>query len=435
MISRRTFLFASGLAAAEMPPDHQIVIAPYTLEYSDRQTLRTTAYNGQVPGPLLRLQEGRSVTIEVSNQSSFPEVVHWHGLFLPPEVDGSMEEGTPMIAPGKTVRYTFSPTPAGFRWFHTHTMAGRDLTRALYSGQHGLLFVESKQQSTAYDAEYFLSLQDWKGRLVGSDDGSMNPEYSVSTVNGKVLGAGEPLRVKQEQRILLHLLNASATETHWLSCAGHQFHVIALDGNPVPQDVVVPMLRLAPAERISAVVETTNPGVWVLGEVRTHVRKRGMGVVLEYAGRKGEAHWDQPQSLAWDYAQFSTRPSQSNAKLISLVFDSKFAGHGALDQWRINGKPFSKAAPILIQKGERYRLRYVNHSSDPHPVHLHRHLFELRRFAGKGEIGGIWKDTVLVEPNSEAEVEFVADQPGRTLFHCHQQDHMDMGFMVLFDYV
>ena len=435
MSTRRDFLGSLGWAAVAPSPDYRLTIAPANLELSPRQTIRTTAYNGQVPGPLLRLKENRPVTIEVNNQSAHAEVVHWHGLFLPPDVDGSMEEGTPMIPPGETARYTFTPTPSGFRWYHTHTMAGHDLTRALYGGQHGFLYVEPREQPLVYDAEYFLAFHDWKGHFVSSDDGSMNPEYSLSSVNGKMLSAGEPLRVKQGQRVLLHLLNSSPTEVHWIACAGHTFRVIAMDGNPVARPATVSMLRLAPAERVCALVDMTNPGKWILGEVRTHIRNRGLGIVIEYANAKGEPAWNQPLTLDWGYGAFCNPGGESVAKPISLVFDSKFAGHGAPDHWTINGKEYPKTVPFTLQKGERYRLRYQNKSTEPHPVHLHRHLFELRRLAGGAEIAGLWKDIVLVEPKSEAEVEFVADHPGKTLFHCHQQNHMDMGFMLLFDYV
>ncbi len=428
MLNRRELITAFGVAAvgAKAAAEHRIVIAPYTLELSPSHSIRTTAYNQQVPGPLLRFQEGRPVTIEVENRSALPEIVHWHGLFLPPDVDGSMEEGTPEIAPGKTAQYSFSPSPAGFRWFHTHTRAGRDLTRALYGGQHGFLYVEPKEARTGHDSEHFLSLGDWKGRMASSDDGSMNPEYAVSAINGRMLGWGEPLRVKNGERALLHILNASATEVHWIACAGHAFSVIALDGNPVPRPAQVEMLRLAPAERVSALVEMTNPGVWVMGEVRTHIRDRGMGIVVEYGGRSGNAQWTQPQSLDWNYARFADAPQPPSGTPITLTFQSKFAGHGAPDYWTINGKSFPKTVPVRLQPGERYRLRYVNQSTEPHPVHLHRHSFQ---------VGGVLKDTLLVEPKSEAEVEFVANHPGPSLFHCHQQNHMDMGFMLLFEYV
>ena len=207
--------------------------------------------------------------------------------FFRHRVDGAFEEGTPAIAPGGSTRITFTPRPAGSRWYHTHTFAGRDLKRGQYTGQHGFLWIEPQENLARYDAEFFLALHDWRGQLLGSGDGSMNPSYEVSTINGRVLGFGEPLRVKAGQRVLLHILNSSATDCHWVALAGHQFTVVALDGNPVPNPCAVPMLSLAPAERVDAIVELNNPGVWILGEVREHIQKAGMGIVLGVCGQDG----------------------------------------------------------------------------------------------------------------------------------------------------
>jgi FtsP/CotA-like multicopper oxidase with cupredoxin domain len=417
-----------------------------TVELSPRHTVTTTAYNGQVPGPLIRLKENEPVTIEVSNRTDRPEVVHWHGLFLPPNVDGAMEEGTAPIAPNSTAQYTFTPRPAGFRWYHTHTMAMNDFTRAQYGGQHGFLMIEPRDNPAHYDQEFFLALHDWQGYLLASDDGAMNPSYAVSTINAKAMGSGEPLRVKQGQRVLLHILNSSPTEVHWIAFSGHVFRVVALDGNPVPTSQRLTMLRLAPAERVCAIVEMDNPGVWVLGEVRKHVQALGMAISVEYANQSGAPQWHQPSDLLWNYEQFASasgaeRPTQAPI-IIPLVFESKFRGHGAMESWTINGAsyPNTRVAPLL--RDRRYRLQFINKSLDDHPLHLHRHSFELRRLGspvdpGKGlekDIHGIMKDVVLVDSQTRAEVEFYADNPGASLFHCHQQNHMDLGFMMLFDY-
>ncbi len=267
MLTRRQLVQSAAFAflPAANPPDYTIEIAPYSLEVSPRRVIKTIAYNSQVPGPLLRFKQGRPVTIEVTNRTKNDEVVHWHGLFLPSEIDGAMEEGTPPIRPGQTARYTYAPNPSGFRWYHTHTFAGNDLNKGQYTGQHGFLMVEPPENRARYDAEIFLALHDWRGQLVAVDDGSMDPAYDVSTINGRVLGFSEPLRVKTGQRVLLHVLNSSATDPHWLSFSGHQFKVIALDGNPVPKPETVPLLCLSPAERVSAIVEMNNPGVWILG--------------------------------------------------------------------------------------------------------------------------------------------------------------------------
>ena len=418
--------------------DYTLEIAPYTLDISAKHSVKTVAYNGQVPGPLLRLKEGKPVTIDVTNRSESEELVHWHGLFLPPEVDGAMEEGMPMLLPGGHARYSFTPAPSGFRWYHTQTFAGDDLKKSTYTGQHGFLMIDPRENPGHYDREFFLALHDWEGEMTGSGDGAMDPEYRFSTINGKTLGFGEPLRVQAGQRILLHILNSSATDQHWLALAGHEFRVIALDGNPVPNPQLVPMLRLAPAERVCAVVEMNNPGVWILGEVRKHIQASGMGMVVEYANQNGKLAWQQPEKLLWDYGQFaatSATPSRAQTAIeFPMVFESKFAGHGAPDHWTINGKSWPNVESPLLQTGQRYRLIFKNPSSDDHPVHLHRHSFELRSLPGKPDLHGILKDVVLVESKTEVHVEFTADHPGPTLFHCHQQNHMDEGFMLLFHY-
>ena len=457
MISRRDLLKLSTLVglAPSFPvlgrdlaaPDYRIDIAPVTLDLSPRHRLKTTAYNGQVPGALLRFKENQPVTVEVTNHTDRPEVVHLHGLFTPPEADGAIEEGTPRIEVGASARYTFTPRPAGFRWYHTHTMAMDDLTRAQYSGQHGFLMVEPRDDPARYDQEFFLALHDWSGYLLANEDGAMNPSYAVATINGKAMGFGEPLRVKMGQRILLHVLNSSPTEVHWIALAGHAFRVVALDGNPVPTPRTIPMLRLAPAERVSAIVEMDNPGVWVLGEVRKHVQALGMAVAVEYEERRGPARWEQPSDLIWSYEQFAAaQPANASPAppiLVPLVFESRFRGHGAMEGWTINGESYPKAKVAPLIRGRRYRLQLINKSMDDHPLHLHRHSFELRtlgapltaaRGAAPNEIGGILKDVLLLDAQTRAEVEFTADNPGASLFHCHQQNHMDRGFMMLFEY-
>jgi FtsP/CotA-like multicopper oxidase with cupredoxin domain len=172
--------------------------------------------------------------------------------------------------------------------------------------------------------------------------------------------------------------------------------------------------------------------------VRKHIQAAGMGIVFEYAGTSGEPAWQQPESLVWNYDQFAARAVPHSApqevSRIQLVFDSKFQGHGREEIWRINGRSYPQTEEPVLQQGRRYRLVMKNDSADDHPLHLHRHAFEVRRIAGSAELIGLKKDVVLVPAKTTAEVEFIADHPGRTLFHCHQQDHMDRGFMMVFRY-
>lgn len=433
-------LMASPDRATPAPnPDFRIAIGESEIELSPKKKIHTACYNGRVPGDLLRLVEGKPVTIEIVNNLDHPEIVHWHGQWIPSNVDGSMEEGTPMIAPGGRARIAFTPRPSGLHWYHTHSPANRDLKRGLYTGQFGILLVEPRANPGSYDREIFLTLHDWEPYFAGSDDGSQVVQYVASSINGRLLGHDDPIQVRQGQRVLFQILNASATEAHWLALPGHKFQVLALDGRPTPTNALVETLRLGPAERISSVVTMNAPGVFILGEARSSFRQAGMGVVVEYAGQIGnlpsKPKWSDPTALKWSYTAFGDavpKPQEPDVT-IPLVFTSKFQGHGALDRWLINGKSYPNTDIVHLREGLRHRLIFDNRSTDDHPVHLHRHAFELVTVAGT-PTSGVYKDVVIVEAKTRVEVDLVATNPGDTLFHCHQQDHMDSGFMTLFRY-
>lgn len=264
--------------------------------------------------------------------------------------------------------------------------------------------------------------------------------YKFFTINGRTLGHGDPIRVKQGERVLFHILNGSATEIRSLALPGHSFQVVALDGNPVPNPAQVPVLWIGTAERISAIVEMNHPGVWILGDLADDDRRHGMGIVVEYANRAGKPQWVKPTSFRWDYTRFAK--AGVTAPEADETFDMTFAKDNAAEEgfnrWSINGVAYPMSnemapASFHLQQGKRYRLRMHNASDDIHPIHLHRHGFELTNLAGT-KTAGVIKDVVMLGGYQELEVDFVADNPGLTLFHCHQQLHMDFGFMALFDY-
>lgn len=429
------------------PADYTLKIEPCTLEISPGVNVKTVAYNGQVPGPTLRLREDKPVNIDVLNASNDPDIVHWHGLTIDPRNDGAMEEGSPMIPAGGRLRYNFRARPAGTRWYHTHAGAGSNLQLGTYTGQFGFLLVEGKEAPGHFDQEVFLSIHHWEPSFVpmaetmqaesanmpstsGADVG-----YKYATINQHRLGAGEPIHVKAGQRVLMHFLNASATENVVLAMPGHSFKVIAMDGNPVPNPAAVEVLSLAVAERIDAIVEMNSPGVWILGSTLEKSRAMGLGMVVEYAGKTGTPVWKDPQNTDWNYAQFAsgaTAPTPDET--ISLTFsDEGPKGDSKFDTWAINGKSWPNVDPIRVVEGKRYRLVMTNSSGDQHPMHLHRHSFEVVQI-GENKLSGLKKDVVNIMPLDTVAVDFVADNPGDSLFHCHMQLHMDFGFMQLLKY-
>jgi FtsP/CotA-like multicopper oxidase with cupredoxin domain len=465
-MNRRNFISAAGMVLANgslntlLPisgkgnalfagtrPDHSLRIESCTLQIGPGVSIKTLSYDGQVPGPLLRLREGVPVTIDVTNASSAPDLVHWHGLAIDSLNDGAMEEGSPMIPAGTTHRYTFTPKPAGTRWYHTHAAAYDDLSLGTYTGQFGFLLIEGKQQPAQYDQEIHLAIHHWEPSFVpmvetmreqsanaplttGSDVG-----YKYATINAHMLGSGAPIQVKQGQRVLMRLLNASATENVILALPGHSFKIIAMDGNPVPTPKTVQVLSLAVAERVDAIVEMNAPGVWVLGSTLAKARQMGLGIVVEYAGKTGAPVWKDPDPQEWDYTQFAhTAEAPKPDETFVLTFRDNGPQRGSkFDMWTINNKSWPAVEPLKVQQGKRYRLALRNGSGDQHPIHLHRHTFEITSIGGK-PMSGLMKDVVNIMPLDTVEVDFIANNPGDTLMHCHQQLHMDYGFMQLIKY-
>jgi FtsP/CotA-like multicopper oxidase with cupredoxin domain len=456
-------------AIAEPPAekaDYTLHIATGLVELSPQHIVSTTLYNGQFPGPLMRFTEGKRVVVDIYNDTDTPELVHWHGQFIPSDVDGAAEEGTPFIPAHGVRRIAYVPKPSGLRFYHTHVVAGGDLNRGTYTGQAGAVYIEPMNNPGAYDREVFLVLKEFEPSFsqggdmdmdvlvgipikqlqeIGKKQGKAFPGpkgyevgYGLFGINGKMLGQGEPIRVKHGERVLFHVLNASAGEIRSLALPGHVFRIVALDGNPVPTPANVPLLWLGTAERISAIVEMDHPGMWVMGDLTDDDRGRGMGIVVEYAGANGKPQWTKPKPFRWDYTRFGKADATTSSpdETIELTIVKDNGAINGFNRWTLNGEAFSMEAmkPMYtVHKGRRYRLKFRNGSDDIHPLHLHRHSFELVRVGGK-PTAGVIKDVAMVGGFQEIEFDFFADNPGMTLFHCHQQLHMDFGFMALFNY-
>jgi FtsP/CotA-like multicopper oxidase with cupredoxin domain len=428
------------------PADVTLRIERAQIEVAPGRRITTATYNGTAPGPVIRMKEGVPASVDIINHTDVTEYVHWHGFEIPPELDGTEEEGSLAVPPGGRLQYEITPLNGGSRYVHSHAMAMSDLSRGVYSGQFAFVYVEPKRNPGRYDQEIFLSTHEWEPRLVAEQEdesaeededegeqGSMEIRYGIRSINGKALGHGEPLRVKEGQRVLFHVLNASATENVQLHLPGHEFYVVALDGNPVPRPGYVSVLELGVGERVDALVEMNNPGVWILGSVAEDVKRSGLGVRLEYASRRGEPQYAATGGLPWDYLRFGRRrESPMPDEVIPMRILRVAPDEHGMERWAINGQSYTdQDPPKVLTRGKRYRLAFNNRTAEAHPLHLHRHTFELVRI-GESVTSGVTKDVITLQPYQTAEVDFVPQQAGLALFHCHQQMHMEMGFKRLF---
>ena len=441
----------------ETKADYTLRIAPITVELDRSHILSTIGYNDSAPGPVLRMREGKQVTVDIINDTDTPELVHWHGMLIPPEVDGTQEEGSPLVPPHGQRRIQLTPGPAGSRWYHSHAMAMADLHKGAYTGQFGFAYVDSGNNPGEYDQELFLAIRDWEPFFTGTMDdedddthngpllekpATMNTDPDglevgsmTYSINDKALGAGEPIRVREGERLLIHFLNSSAIENRRIGLAGHKMKVIAMDGNVVPTPQEVDSIFIGAGERLDVLVEMNHPGIWILGSTEKMIRESGLGVVVEYAGQHRQPQWIDPPKTPWDYAIFGKANPDSSVpqQTIELIFEKIPGGAGKFNLWLVNGKPYPHEREFVLEKGTRYRLIMRNRTDDAHPMHLHRHQFELMEINGKKTAGAI-KDTVVVPYYGRATVDLTANQPGLALFHCHIQQHMDYGFKALFRY-
>jgi FtsP/CotA-like multicopper oxidase with cupredoxin domain len=314
------------------------------------------------------------------------------------------------LVPGHSLRrMEFTPTRSGLYFYHSRVIAAANLDAGLYSGQVGALLVEPGNQPHRPDREWVVVLKDCEPSIHRTRRGC-EVAYGSLTVNGRMPGYAEPMRINTGERVLIHVLNASATESHTLALPGHSFEVTALDGNPVPSPAAVAALHLSPGERISALVEMNRPDTgWLL---------RG------------------PIDATWDYTRFGSGTPREPDETLALVLTRHEAARSGFNRWSINGTSFSTTDPrplLRLRYGRRYRLKLRNTSDEILPIHLQHHRLEIASIAGK-PTAGVLKDVVSVGAHQQVEVDFVADSRGPAALHCTRQLHKDFGLMALVDY-
>jgi FtsP/CotA-like multicopper oxidase with cupredoxin domain len=407
--------------------DHTLRIRRARVELAPGRVITTTTYNGEFPGPVIRSTVGRPTLIDVVNDTDAAERIQWHGHEV-----GYFSD-VPTIPSRGMRRLELTRARSGLSFYHSDVTAATDLSAGLYSGQAGVLYAPADNDPGRFDREVVLVLKEFEPYLRRGQHGC-EVGYRLFTINGRMLGHGEPITVNAGDRVLFHVLNASASETRCLALPGHTFQVAALDGNSVPTPAKMPALQIGPSESVSAIVAMSHPGVWILGDLCDEDRERGMGTVVEYAGRRGEPVWTKPTYTRWDYTSFGADRGRESAETLDLVWGRAAAPRGGFSRWTLNGKE-SPAGPLVrLQHGSRYRLRMRNASDADCPIRLQHHELELTASAGR-RTAGVLKEVLTIGAREQVEVEFVARHVGRALLHSTRQMYRDFGLMALIECV
>ena len=289
----------NAIALAQATPEPQthdftLTASEFDWDLMADVRVRVWGYNGQMPGPELRVTEGDTVRVTLENDLPVPTTIHWHGVNVPNAMDGVAGLNQAPVKPGASFTYEFTATPAGTRWYHSHTDPALQVPMGLY----GALIVAPRQPETVYDREYTLMLAEWDTELtpgVAAGTAPVGPKDAMLRggelgadlflVNGKMHGAIPPLMVREGERVLLRLIHTGAIP-HPIHTHGHSFQIVATDGNPVPElarwtkDTVL----IGPAERYDLALVAANPGVWMVHCHIEHHMANGMMTTIWYEG-------------------------------------------------------------------------------------------------------------------------------------------------------
>ena len=462
MIARRVASFAVAVAAcrSESPPptasdralaefagsypidvgptgivrEFELVAEPTELPLIDGKPLRVWAYNGQVPGPTLRVRLGETVRVKFTNKLPQDTTIHWHGVRLPNAMDGVPYVTQPPVAPGGTFVYEFTPKDAGTFWFHPHVRASEQVERGLY----GVLVVEDAQPPP-YSRDLVWVLDDWLLDQNGQIAAEFNTRHDLAmdgrwgnaiTINGRT---NTVVKVQPGERLRVRMLNSANGRVFVPDFGELDAKVIAVDGLYLRAPVPARGFELAPGNRLDVELvfdhSTTAPlELWdrfVAQRPNKLVTFEVDGALVDTPRFASPAHGHVP---AWQGA--ADIPAEH-------VFHLNAQQGGLLGiEWTIDGVAFAghdhamQMPPALaLDHGRFYHLRFANDSPRIHPIHLHGMFFRLLARDGLTVDEPFFRDTVLVHPHEQVDIGVVPTEAGTWMMHCHILEHAEAGMM------
>lgn len=452
-----------GLVQTQATPK-AIIAGPAVIDLAGRRA-RTWAYNGAVPGPLVRVKAGEPVRVKLTNMLEDTTTVHWHGIALPNAMDGVPDVTQPPVAKGSSFDYEFIAPDPGTYFFHPHM--GMQLDQGLYAP----LIVDDPSEPGGYDEEWIIVLDDWtdgvgrspdkilarlqrgmgmgSGNTSGGEDmnmdmgsmdhgnmaaGSMMSDalggmagdvaYPLYLINGRPPKDPETFTATPGQRVRLRIINAGSDTAFRFAIAGHRLTVTHADGFPVlPIDTDAVLLGMG--ERIDAIVTCRSGASPVIARAEG---KGGSARAVLRGGTGKVRRWEAPELEKQLLTVADLSPT--DAAILAprepdRVHRLELGGNDMTYKWTINGSAYDPAVVYPSSLGERVRLVLQNTSTMWHPMHLHGHTFAVVN----GGAPGARKDTVIVTPGQTMTVDFDASNPGKWMLHCHNTYHLEAGMM------
>jgi len=400
-------------------------------ELSPGRRVRAMTYNGGVPGPLIEARVGDTLVVHFTNRLAEPTTIHWHGLRVPADMDGSPRSQQP-VAPGGSFEYRFVLPDAGTYWYHPHAAEARQMEAGLY----GAIVVRGDDEPRV-DAEAVIVLDD----VTLGDDGQITPpgglleihsgrDTGLQVINGRA-GAVLPMRAGQRQR--WRLVNAGSARFYRLSLPGHRFTVIGTDGGMLPTPRTLDELLMVPGDRIDVLVDAVAPP-----GTRETLRN------LPYSRGHGAGVFAAEDVLAIAYtadAPLASLPAPTTARTIDAVdtagatprevrLSEQVDEATQTVRFMINGASWPDVPALRAPVDQTQLWDVINESEMDHPIHLHGFFFQVVARDGMPEAARSWEDTVNVRGRERVRIAFRPDdRAGMWMFHCHILEHVDHGMM------
>ena len=450
------------------------------------RTFAMYGFNGEIPGPLIRVPQNATITVRFHNRIDLPSAVHWHGVRLDNRFDGSPGVTQEPVAPGASFVYTVHFPDAGVYWYHPHVR--EDMEQAM--GLYGNLLVDSPDRDyySPVNSEQTLTFSDL---LVNGDTlipfGKEEPDFVLmGRVGNLLLVNGEPqyaLHVKQGEVVRFNLTNVSSSRTYNLSFSGAPMKVVASDVSRFEHEERVASVVMSPAERYVIEARFERPGRYALvnavqainhyqGEFEPEVDTLGIVTVdptvvspdysRQFAMLRDNAavsrdidhyrpYFDKApdkqftltlhtQALPLATVQFMNVDTAyfSPVEWIDGMPDMNWLSTSTEVHWVIRDDATGKENMDIdwhVKRGSIVKLRIFN---DPksfhpmqHPIHLHGQRMLVVSRDGVATKNLVWKDTALIPVGSTVDLLIDASNPGAWMLHCHIAEHLGAGMMTV----
>ncbi len=418
----------------------ELTAAPAELPMFDGRPLAVWAYNGQVPGPILRATVGERVRVRFTNRLPMETTVHWHGVRVPNAMDGVPGVTQPPVRPGETFVYEFVPKDAGTFWFHPHLRSSEQVERGLF----GVLVVD-EPTPPPYTRDVVWVLDDWR---LGKD-GAIDPRFvtphdlmhdgrwgNVVTVNGRLR---EVLEVRPGERLRLRLVNTANGRVFAPDFSPLAARVIAVDGMYAARPLDPTGFEISPGNRLDLdVTIPSDAGGRTLEIVDRFTRQPFPLATIRVAGDAvATPTFASPAAAfvpAWT-AALAVAPTHS------FELQAQRGGPYGIT-WTLNGAAYvepptaahdpsdhSHHGLIAFPRDRFLRVRFTNASYRLHPMHVHGMFFKVLARNDVPVDEPHWRDTTLVHAQETVDVGMVPIDPGKWMLHCHVLEHAEAGMM------